>query len=139
MGRYRVRRWQSGISLLHMEQPALGEYRDAIASVHLDGVCVGYLATQVEAMRAGFLLRRMERVWLLLTLLDGTVEIEEDYPPRWWSVRELAEGHITWSSLNGRDVDYEVRWLTGDARERAWGRYGIVEEVGTYISRMYKK
>ncbi len=117
-----------------MERPQLDDYRDAIASVHLDGVHVGHLATQVEPMRAGLLLRRQERVWLLLTRLDGVVDIQEDYAP-WTYVSELRDGHINWSPLRGDDVDYKVRWLAGDERHRAWLRYGIVEDVGTYMVR----
>ncbi len=117
-----------------MERPELDDYRDAIASVHLDGAHVGYLATKVESMRAGFLFRRQERAWLLLTRLDGTLDIQEDYPP-WAYVLELRNGHINWSSRDGGDVDYEVRWLAGDEKRRAWLRYGIVEEVGTYMGK----
>jgi hypothetical protein len=116
-----------------VEQADLGAYRDAIASVHLRGSHVGYLATVVEPMRAGLRLRRQERVWLLLTLLDGTVDMQEDYAP-WTYVRDLGDGHINWSSFEA-DVDYEVRWLAGDERSRAWLRYGILGDVGTYIGR----
>lgn len=119
-----------------MRRPELDDYRDAIASVHLDGVHVGYLATQVEPIRAGFLLRRQERVWLLLTRLDGMQDIHEDYAP-WGYVSDLRNGHINWSPREGGNVDYEVRWLAGDERHRAWLRYGIVEEVGTYMGRAH--
>lgn len=115
----------------------LDQFREAVGSLYLGGSHVGYLATTVEQMRAGVLLRRQPRVWLLLTRLDGTLDIQEDYAP-WVSVSELREGHINWSpnwSAHGDDVDYEVRWLTGEARHSAWLLYGLVEDVGKYIAR----
>lgn len=116
-------------------QPDLDLFRDAVASVHLDGSHVGYLATKVEAMRSGLLLRRGERVWLLLTRLDGTLDIQEDYPP-WTYVLELRDGHVNWSwTQGGPDADYEVRWLSGSEREEAWTQYGIVRDVGVYMRR----
>ncbi len=72
---------------------------------------------KVESMRAGLLARRRERVWLLLTKPDGTVDIQEDYAP-WGYVLELRDGHIT--SRDGDDVDYEVRWLAGDEKRSAF-------------------
>jgi hypothetical protein len=116
------------------QQMDLDDSRDAIASVHRGDAHVGYLATKVEPMRSGFLLGRQERVWLLLTRLDGTLDIQEDYAP-WTSVRELREGHINWYSHHGGDQAYVVHWLTGDQKQRAWLRYGVVEEVATYMSR----
>ena len=126
--------WVTGTSLVCVAAN-LDDFRDAIASLHVNGSHVGYLATTVEPMRAGLLLRRQERVWLLLTLLDDTVDMQEDYAP-WAYVSEIRQGHIEWASSNRADVvDYEVRWLSGDERERAWVRYGVVEDVGTYIGR----
>lgn len=113
-------------------QPALEKYRDAVASLHLDGTHVGYFATKVERTRAGLLLRRGETVWLLLTRLDGSHDpIQEDYAP-WYYIYELENDHINWAGPDG-DVHYQVRWLKGDERRNAWGRYGIVEEVGAYM------
>ena len=80
-----------------MDQADLDDLRDAVATVHLDGVHAGHLATQVEPMRAGFLLRRQEQVWLLLTRLDGTLDIQEDYAP-WTYVTDLRNGHINWTT-----------------------------------------
>lgn len=121
-----------------MEAADLDEYCDAVAALHRNGSHVGYLATKVEPMRSGFLLRRSHRVWLLLTRLDGTLDIREDYPP-WTYISELRDDHIEWSwTQGGSDVDYEVRWLSGDERDRAWLRYGIVDEVGTYMSRRHQ-
>ena len=102
------------------------------ASLDVDGAHVAYLATTVEPMRAGLLLRRQARVWLLLTRLDGSHEpIQEDYAP-WHHVRELVEGGISWASPGG-EVGYEVKWLEGDQRREAWGRYGIIDDVGAYM------
>lgn len=112
--------------------PWLEEYRDAVASLHEDSAHVAYLATKVESMRAGLLLRRQGRVWLLLTRLDGSYDpIQEDYAP-WFYISELRQGRITWASSGG-DVEYEVRWLEGEQRRDAWGRYGIIEDVGAYM------
>lgn len=117
-------------------EPALDEYRDAVASLHLNGTHVGYLATKVEGMRAGFLLRRQERVWFLLTRLDGSRDrdaIQEDHAP-WTYVSQLEEDRINWASPDG-DVPYQVQWLTGDERRDAWDRWGVLEEVGAYMGR----
>lgn len=114
-------------------EPALDEYRDTVASLHLNGTHVGYVATKVEGMRAGFLLRRQERVWFLLTRLDGSRDrdtIQEDHAP-WTYVSELEEDRINWASPDG-DVPYQVQWLTGDERRDAWDRWGILEEVDAY-------
>lgn len=115
-------------------EPALEKYRDAVASLHLNGTHAGYLATKVEGMRTGFLLRRQARVWFLLTHVDGSRDldaIQEDYSP-WTYVSELQNDRITWASAEG-DVEYQVRWLTGAERRDAWDRYGIAEEVGAYM------
>lgn len=113
-------------------EPWLDEYRDAIASLHRDGAHVAYLATKVEPMRAGLLLRPAARVWLLLTRLDGSHDpIQEDYEP-WYYISELRDGGITWASPSGA-VEYEVKWLGGDERREVWGRYGILEDVGAYM------
>lgn len=114
-----------------MEQPNLDEYRDAIASLHLDGALVGYLAIQVKSMRAGFTLRRQERMWLLMSLLDGTRDLGEDYAP-WAYASELRDGHIDWAGRSG-EADYEVRWLSGDEKRTAWLRFGILDDVGSYM------
>ncbi len=76
-------------------------------------------------------------LWLLLTRLNCTLDIQEDYAP-WAYVSELREGHITWSSSDREDLDHEVRWLSGDERQSAWLRYGIVEDVGIYLGRMLR-
>ena len=113
-------------------EPSLDRYRDAVASLHLNGTHVGYLATKVERMRAGFLLRREERVWLLLTRLDGSRDpIQEDYAP-WSYISDLHEDRINWGSPGG-ETHYQVRWLEGGERRDAWSRYGIVGEVGAYM------
>lgn len=113
-------------------EPWFDGYRDALALLHVDGVHVAYLAMKVELMRAGLLLRPAARVWFLLTRLDGSHDlIQEDYAP-WTYVCELRQGGITWASRGG-EVTYEVRWLQGDERRDAWGRYGILEDVGAYM------
>lgn len=115
----------------------LDAFRDAVGALYEGGAHAGYLATTVEAMRAGLLLRRQERVWLLLTGLDGNQEIQEDYAP-WVCIPDLRDGHIKWGWHEGDEVDYEVRWLSGDQRQSAWPRYGIVEDLGTYMSRAFR-
>lgn len=101
-----------------MEQVDLDDLRDAVASLHADGSHVGYLATSVEPMRAGFLLPRQVRVWLLLTRLDGTLDIHEDYAP-WTYVTELRSGHISWSTHDRDETYYKVRWLSRDEKQDA--------------------
>jgi hypothetical protein len=115
-------------------EAALDRYRDAVALLHLNGTHVGYLATKVERMRTSLLRRRQERVWFLLTRLDGSRDqdaVQEDYVP-WTYVSQLEEDRIKWASPDG-DVAYQVHWLTGDERREAWDRYGILEEVGAYM------
>ena len=76
---------------------------------------------------------RDERVWLLVTWVDGRRErIEEDYQP-WISVAELREGHFVWQSPGG-EVDFEAEWLSGAERDRAWESYGIHDDVGAYMT-----
>ena len=111
---------------------ALDEYCEAVARLQLAGQHVAYLATQVEPMRAGWLFRRQERVWLLVTHLDGRRDpIQEDYAP-WSYVGELQEGHLEWAGPHG-GADYTVEWLSGEARQLAWAEYGIHEEPGAYM------
>lgn len=121
-----------------MEAADLEQYRDAIATLHRDGSHVGYLATSIEPVQSGSLLRRNHRVWLLLTGLDGPVDIQEDYAP-WTYINDMRDGHIDWSWFTGPDAGYEVRWLSGEERDRAWSQYGLVDEVGTYMGRRTRR
>ena len=75
---------------------------------------------------------RQEQVWILVTWADGRREpIYEDYEP-WSSVAELKMGHLLVSTTQG-DIDFEVRWLEGKAREAAWARFGILDKVEAYM------
>ncbi len=108
--------------------PALDVFRSGLAALSLEGRVVAYLATIVERVWW-----RQERVWLLVTHLDGTHErIMEDYEP-WTSVAEVRAGHLVWDLADG-EVDYQVTWLDGGEREPLWGVYGIVNDaVGNYL------
>jgi hypothetical protein len=112
--------------------PALDDFRQGVAALFQGGVCVAHVATLVEAMRTPF--RRKERVWLLLTHLDGSRErIKEDYPP-WTYVSELQQGRLVWEAggPDGTTV-YDASWLEGDAREPAWELWGIKSDVSSYL------
>ena len=92
---------------------------------------MGHVATIVDSFR-GLLLVKPTRVWLLVTWLDGTRQgIEEDYQP-WTSVAELSDGHLTWNK-NGPEPGFEVEWLSGQDRDRAWKDFGIHEAVEAYM------
>ena len=111
--------------------PALGAFREGIATLFLNGVLAGHVATVVEPMWAPF--RRQERVWLMVTWADGSRGgITEDYE-EWTSVQELREGHLSWPCDEVGSVDYEARWLDGPERDAAWRRFGIIDDSGAYM------
>jgi len=98
------------------------------------GEAVGYVATVVEPMWSpSHPFRQQEQVWLLVSWIDGSRErIFEDYPP-WTAVEELRHGHFVWESPDG-EIDLEASWLTGEERDHAWARYGILHDVSAYLT-----
>ncbi|MCY1144008.1 hypothetical protein OWR29_38945 [Actinoplanes sp. Pm04-4] len=99
----------------------------AIAELVRDGKVAGWLAFQTAPSRNLFLVRQVG-CWLLFTWADGTVEIEEDYPP-FALLPEILDG--TLRSEDG-GPDYEVRWAT-ERRQELWRHYGIHEPPGHYM------
>ena len=67
---------------------------------------------------------------LALFSWDGSIEIEEDFPP-YALVPELRSG--TWVEEE-RDASYSVRWVEGERRSELWARYGIHESPGHYMA-----
>lgn len=113
-----------------MPDVSLNEFRRGVAVLRADAEVVGHLATIVEPFRGPG--GRRERVWLLVTWVDGRRDrIEEDYPP-WTSVAEICRGFLTWT-IDDRETKLEVAWLEGDSADEAWERYGIHDEVGHYL------
>ena len=113
-----------------MPDVSLNEFRRGVAVLRADAEVVGHLATIVEPFRGPG--GRRERVWLLVTWVDGRRDrIEEDYPA-WTSVAEICRGFLTWT-IDDRDTKLEVAWLEGDSADEAWERYGIHDEVGHYL------
>lgn len=112
----------------------LNAFRNGIAALSDHGNLVGYVATVVEPMWSPFFpFRRQEQVWLLVSWIDGSRErIFEDYAP-WTAVEELSQGHLLWESPHG-ESDLEARWLSGEEREQAWRRFGIVDDVSAYLA-----
>lgn len=114
--------------------PALDQFRQGIAGLFDEDTLVGHVATVVEPFWGlGAPVRIQERVWLLVTWIDGRREqLLEDYPP-WTSVTELREGHFVWPDPRG-DIDFTTRWLTGAEQQQAWQRWGITSDPSTYMA-----
>lgn len=113
--------------------PALDQFRQGIATLIDQDTVVGHVATLVEPFWSpSHPFRMQERVWLLVTWIDGRQEqLLEDYPP-WTSVTELREGHFVWPDHN--DVDLTARWLIGAEQQQAWQRWGIINHPSTYMA-----
>lgn len=97
----------------------------------LDGASevAGWAAIKSSSYR-DLLLSKQLGCWLLCTWADGTIAIEEDYPP-YLLVGDLLSG--TWHDED-RAAEYEVRWVCEDRREELWERYGIHESAGHYMA-----
>jgi hypothetical protein len=105
----------------------------AIAELVRDGTVAGWLAIQTAPFRNLMLVKQVG-CWLLFTWADGTIEIEEDYPP-FALLPEILEGKLQ-SEDSG--PDYEVRWAT-ERRQELWRLYGIHEAPGYYMGRGVKQ
>jgi hypothetical protein len=101
---------------------------EAVAELVRGGVVEGWVAMRVQSLRNLFL-RKLTGCWLLFTWSDGSVEIEEDYPP-FHLVPELLSGTFR---DEDRHCDYEIRWSGGQHRQELWARYGIHESPGYYM------
>lgn len=100
---------------------------DGAVAELLDGATVrGWVAVQAEPFRNLFLAKKLG-CWLLFTWADGTIEIDEDYPP-YALVPELLSGTFT----DEHRGDLAVRWATAAQRDDLWHRYGIRESPGHY-------
>ncbi|GIE90163.1 hypothetical protein [Actinoplanes regularis] len=100
----------------------------AIAELVHNGAVAGWLAVQAAPFRNLFFVKQIG-CWLLFTWADGTIEIEEDYPP-FALLRQILEGTFR-SDDDG--PDYEVRWVPDDRRQELWQRYGVHEAPGYYM------
>ncbi|GAB7044545.1 MULTISPECIES: hypothetical protein [Catenuloplanes] len=106
----------------------------AIAELVHNGEVAGWLAIQTAPFRNLFSVKQVG-CWLLFTWADGTIEIEEDYPP-FAVLPGILEG--TFPSDDG-GPDYEVRWVTDDRRGELRRHYGIHEAPGYYMGRAPKQ
>lgn len=107
--------------------PGAGRRFDGAVAELLDGATVrGWVAVQAEPFRNLFLAKKLG-CWLLFTWADGTIEIDEDYPP-YALVPELLSGTFT----DEHRGDLAVRWATAAQRDDLWHRYGIRESPGHY-------
>ncbi|MFF5233298.1 hypothetical protein [Dactylosporangium sp. NPDC000521] len=100
----------------------------AIAELVRNGVVAGWLAIQDAPFRNLFLVKQVG-YWSLFTWADGSIEIEEDYPPL-----ALLPGIQAGLFRDSDGNEYEVRWVTDDRRANLWDRYGIHETPGYYMA-----
>lgn len=115
----------------HLESQ-VADLDGAIAEFVDDGAVAGWLAVQAAPFR-DLLLTKQVGCWLLFTWADGSLEIEEDYPP-FALLPELRAGSY---HDEDRRTDYEVRWVTGDRRRELWERFGIHEDPGYYMAQAH--
>lgn len=100
----------------------------SVAELACGGEVAGWLAFQAEPFRNVFL-NKQTCCWILYTWADGSIEIEEDYPP----FRLIPEFLARTIRDDAPGADYEVRWVTGDRRHELWERFGIHEVPGYYM------
>jgi hypothetical protein len=100
------------------------------AELWRDGNLVGHVTTALEqGWGSGRPLGTQTFVWLLVTLDDGVPYVIEDYPPC-ATLPDVLAGRL--APQNSAEGPYEVRWLEGTARGRAWNELGIHETFGSY-------
>ena len=85
----------------------------AVAELLDQGIIAGWVAIQTEHFRNLFLSKQLG-CWLLFTWADGSIEIEEDYPP-YALVPELLAGTFT---DEDRSANYQVVWVADDRGRR---------------------
>lgn len=100
-----------------------------VAELVRGGTVHGWLAVQANTFRNVFLARQAG-CWVLVTWADGSLEIEEDYPP-YALVPDLLAGHFA----DERRGEYQARWADADRQAELWARYGVIEEPGYYLAR----
>jgi hypothetical protein len=66
----------------------------------------------------------------LFSWADGSIEIEEHFPPD-ALVPELRSG--SWMEAE-RAASYALRWVKGERRSELWARYGTHESPGHYTA-----
>ncbi len=86
----------------------------AVAELLDQGATAGWVAIQTEHFR-NLVHSKQLRCWLLFTWADGSIEIEEDYPP-YALVPELLAGTFT---DKDRSANYQVLWVADDRRDDA--------------------
>jgi hypothetical protein len=107
----------------------VGELDGAVAELVQDGAVAGWLAIRAAPFRNLFLTKHVG-CWILYTWPDGSIEIEEDYPP-FALVPEILSGRL---GDEDHGADYEVRWIADDRRGELWERYGLLKEPGYYMA-----
>ncbi|MFN8045902.1 MAG: hypothetical protein U0Q08_07605 [Dermatophilaceae bacterium] len=100
----------------------------AVAELLDQGIIAGWVAIQTEHFR-NLVPQQAAGLLALFTWADGSIEIEEDYPP-YALVPELLAGTFT---DEDRSANYQVVWVADDRRGDAWQRYGIHESPGHYM------
>ena len=129
-----VRKWLSRRAAPPPD-PGLDVFRNAVATLTLDGVVVGYVASRVSTFWGlGRPTGLQECLWLYFHHLDdpdGNAERrhlwEEDYPP--WALRpELESGSF---HDHDRDATYAFSWLEGAVRREALDLIGLDDGVSS--------
>ena len=111
-----------------ISEELVAELDGAIAEL-VDGERVaGWVALRSEPYR-DLMLTKHTCCWLLFTWANGSIEIEEDFPP-YVLVPELRSG--TWVE-EARET-YSVRWAEGERQTELWARYGMHESPGHYMA-----
>jgi hypothetical protein len=106
----------------------VGALDGSVAELVQDGAVAGWLAIQAASFR-NLALAKHVGCWIPYTWPDGSIEIEEDYPP-FAFVPEILSGRFR---DEDRGADYEVRWVTDDRHRELWERYGLLKEPGYYM------
>ncbi|MDE9366393.1 hypothetical protein PZ938_12345 [Luteipulveratus sp. YIM 133132] len=101
---------------------------DGAVAELFDGATVkGWVAVQTEHFR-NLLFAQQLGCWILFTWNDGTIEIEEDYPPY-----ALVLDLLTDTFTDEDRGDLTVKWADAERRDDLWQRYGIHESPGHYM------
>jgi len=107
-------------------QEQVADLDGGIAELVKDGAVSGWVAVRVAPFRNIFMIKQIG-CWLLFTWSDGSIHLEEDYPP-FVVTSELLAGTFR---DEGGGAEYEVRWAD-DHRRELWDSYGIHEAPGYY-------